>query len=363
MDLSLSEEQLALRDLVDDILGEDAAPEKLSDALKTDLGYAAEVQDALVEAGLTAIGLGDDEDATLIELGIVFTQLGYHAYSGPFEASALAALTAARLLGEHGAGVVELVQGGGIATLAEFPSAAEDGGRFTGLANGVECAAAAQAVVLAVPVAGGQALWVVEPGAPGVTITAQTMMDGTRAGAVVLEGAELGAPLVTVAARQWREHVHVLRMLRAADLVGVIRRVQEMTVAHVAQREQFGKPIGQFQAVQHHLANMATDQEAGRNLVFHGLWRYAEGEDFERQAAEAAWFVADAAVRATQQANQMHGGIGFMKEYHLHHFHNRSATQRGRMGAEHRRLADLGDVVVEAMERDFQNEFMDWPVR
>ncbi|MCR2824079.1 acyl-CoA dehydrogenase family protein [Microbacterium sp. zg.Y909] len=363
MDLSLSEEQRTLRELVDDILAEHAPPEKVSEILSGADGYPRAAQEALHEAGMTTIGLEDDEDATLVELGIILTELGYFAYTGPFLASAIAGVIARRALGEAGAGLVDAVRDGAVATLADLSSIRRSGSAVSGRAGGVEWADGAEHILLAAPHRDGVGLWIVTPQTTGVRIVAQRMMDGTRAGAVILENAELGEPLAELTGAQWRENQHLMRLLRAADLVGVIRRVQEMTTAHVLQREQFGKPIGQFQAVQHHLANMAIDQEAARNLVNHALWRYAEGEPFERQAAEAGWFLGDAAVRATQTANQLHGGIGFMKEYHLHHFHNRSATQRGRMGPEGVRLAQLGDVVVEALDRGFQEEFVDWPVR
>lgn len=362
MDLSLSEEQRTLRELVDDILTEHAPPEGVSAILASDDAYSRAAQDALHEAGLTSIGLEDDEDATAIELGIIIMELGYFAYSGPFLASAITALIARRSLVDD-AGIVELVRQGGIAALADFTSTSRSGTGTSGRVGGVEWADGADQILVAASHGDGVGLWVVPPADRGVEVVPQRMMDGTRAGSVVLDNAVFGEPLAQLTAQQWRENQHLMRLLRAADLVGVIRRVLGMTTAHVLQREQFGKPIGQFQAVQHHLANIAIDQEGARNLVNHALWRFAEDEEFERQAAEAAWFLSEAAVRATQTANQLHGGIGFMKEYHLHHFHNRSATQRGRMGAESTRLAQLGDVVVEALDRGFQNEFVDWLVR
>jgi len=363
MDLSLSEEQRTLRELVDDILAEHAPAEEVSTLLAGETTYAPAVQAALHEAGLTSVGLEDDEDGTAVELGIILTELGYYAYTGPFLASAIAAVIARRTIGSQ-ARVVDLVREGGIATMADLTGARVDGDRVSGRAGGVEWADGAALILVAAPAGDRVGIWTLVPGeVEGLTLVPQRMMDGTRAAAVILEGADLGAPDATMTSEQWRENLHIMRMLRGADLVGVIRRVQDMTTKHVLQREQFGKPIGQFQAVQHHLANMAIDQEGARNLVNHALWRFAEGESFERQAAEAGWFTAEAAVRATQTANQLHGGIGFMKEYHLHHFHNRSATQRGRMGPEQLRVAQLGAVVVESLERGFQEEFVDWPVR
>lgn len=363
MDLSLSEEQIALRDMVGSILAAHAAPEDLNEVLKTDERYSIKSEHALREAGLIELITGEDAEGNLVELGILLAELGYVAYTGPFHASVTAGLTAHRLLGDAGAILTSSVEAGGIATLCEFTSLSFDGTAASGNASGIEWADGADLLVISAPVGADVGLWIVAPESEGVQIVSQRGMDGSRSGSVTFNGTQIGPPAALIASKRWRAHRHLLRALRAADLVGVMRRVLEMTVTHVKQREQFGKFIGQFQAVQHQLANLSLDLEASTNMVNHALWRESAGYESERVAAEAAWFVSDAAVRATQVANQLHGGIGFMKEYHLHHFHNRSAVQRGRMGAEQVRLAELGDVVIEAAELDFTEEFMDWPVQ
>lgn len=361
MDLSLSEEQRALRDMVRSIMSAYAPAEGVSDVLATDERHSTRAEDALREAGLSE--LSADPRENLVELGVVLGELGHAAHTGPFAATSSAALTAQRLLGDAAAEVSGHFEEGGVAVVCDGVGlVASDAGTLTGAVGGVEWADGASLIVVAADADDGVGLWTARPDAAGVSVVAQRGMDGSRSGAVHFDAAQLGEPVAVVSASDWRAHRHLLALLRAADLVGVMRRVLEMTVAHVSQREQFGKFIGQFQAVQHHLSNLAIDTEAATNMVNHALWRGSQGLEAERFSAEAAWFVGDAAVRATQVANQLHGGIGFMKEYHLHHFHNRSAVQRGRMGAEQRRLADLGDVVIEAAEREFRDEFVDWPV-
>lgn len=361
MDLSLSEEQRALRDMVRAIMGALAPAEGVSDILASDDRYSAAAETALHEAGLAE--LSADPHGNLVELGVVLGELGYVAYTGPFASSSAAALTANRLMGDAGAEVSRVIESGGVSAVCDGAGTIRaENGVLTGAVNGVEWADGAEILVVAADSGDGIGLWAVRPDIAGVRIVAQRGMDGSRSGAVRFDAAQLGDAAGAVSAEGWRAHRHLLALLRAADLVGVMRRVLEMTVTHVGQREQFGKLIGQFQAVQHHLADLSIDTEAATNMVNHALWRESQELPAERFAAEAAWFVGDAGVRATQVANQLHGGIGFMKEYHLHHFHNRSAVQRGRMGPEQCRLADLGDVVIEAAERSFRDEFVDWPV-
>lgn len=361
MDLSLSEEQRALRDMVRAIMAAHAPAEGVSDVLATAERYSTTAEAALREAGLGE--LSADPQENLVELGIVLGELGHVAYTGPFATSSATALTAQRLMGGTGAEVSALVEEGGVAAVCDGVGLVRfEDGALSGTVNGVEWADGADVLVVAAAVGEQIGLWLLRSDAGAARLIAQRGMDGSRSAAVVFGASRVSEPVATVSAAQWRAHRHLLALLRAADLVGAMRRVLEMTVTHVGQREQFGKFIGQFQAVQHQLSNLATDTEASTNMVNHALWRESQGLAAERFSAEAAWFVGDAGVRATQVANQLHGGIGFMKEYHLHHFHNRSAVQRGRMGAEQRRLADLGDVVIEAAEREFREEFVDWPV-
>lgn len=360
MDLSLTEEQQALQGMVRAILAARAPAEGVSDVLQTEQRYSVEAEDALREAGLSE--LSADPHENLVELGIVLAELGFYAYTGPFFATSLAALTAQRLLGDGASVVSEAVDRGDVVALCDGVDAIRsERGVVSGSARGIEWADGAELLIIAATVGDSVGLWVVKSDADGVKITAQRGMDGSRSGVVALNHADLGEPTI-ISRVEWRAHRHLISLLRAADLLGVMRRVMGMTVAHVNQREQFGKLIGQFQAVQHQLANMAIEIEASTNMVNHALWRESQRLPSERFAAESAWFVGEAAVQSTQVANQLHGGIGFMKEYHLHHFHNRSAVQRSRMGTEQRRLADLGDVVIEAAEREFREEFADWPV-
>jgi alkylation response protein AidB-like acyl-CoA dehydrogenase len=111
----------------------------------------------------------------------------------------------------------------------------------------------------------------------------------------------------------------------AAQLVGLARRMIDMTVAYASERHQFGAPIGSFQAVKHHLADARIALEFARPLVYRAAWSIAEGEpgvavDVSMAKATAS----DAAVLAGRQALQCHGAIGYSFEYDLHLFMKRA---------------------------------------
>jgi alkylation response protein AidB-like acyl-CoA dehydrogenase len=130
-----------------------------------------------------------------------------------------------------------------------------------------------------------------------------------------------------------------LAVHRAFDALGGAARLLEMTIAYAGQREQFGAPIGSFQAVKHHCADMAVGVEAGRSA----LWAAALALDGasaarSRAAAAAAAYAKSAASRVAGTALQVHGGIGFTWEHDLHLFLRRIKVDEALDGtvAEHR---------------------------
>lgn len=357
MDLSLSPEQKALSESAASLLADKAPLEQISEVSATDTGYDKALYELMVSLGWSSLGLVDGE-GTLLEFGLIATQLGSYATPSPLPASVYAGVTAKRLgSGEAARAVVDGVTGGTPATLVAGDRLDIADGRVHGTVSAVEWAPVARTFVI---VSRGE-LFAVDATASGVTVEPQEAMDNTRLGSVTFDGAA-AERLGTFQKDAWREHVHLLRLLRAADMCGSAQRVLDMSVAHVKQREQFGRPLAMFQAVQHHVANTFIEVSGADFLIRQALWRYAVGLPYERHAAMAAWHTGETAVRATQIANQLHGGIGFMKEYHLHHFFHRVIAQRSRMGPEQERLRDLGDVVVEAAQRGYHQEFVEWPV-
>jgi alkylation response protein AidB-like acyl-CoA dehydrogenase len=118
-----------------------------------------------------------------------------------------------------------------------------------------------------------------------------------------------------------------LRLLAglAAEAVGVAQKALELGVAYVADREQFGKKIGTYQAVSHPLADTYVETEMARSLAYWAAWAIAaEDEQAPVAAASAKSFCAETAVRACERAIQVHGGIGFTWEHDLHRYYKRA---------------------------------------
>jgi len=114
--------------------------------------------------------------------------------------------------------------------------------------------------------------------------------------------------------RQFLEILDGGRISVAAMGVGLAQGAYDLAFRYAQEREQFGKPIASFQAIQFQLADMAVEIEAGRNLVYKAAWLKDEGRDFAKEAAMAKLYTGELSHRVVNQALQIHGGYGFIEE-------------------------------------------------
>jgi short/branched chain acyl-CoA dehydrogenase len=162
---------------------------------------------------------------------------------------------------------------------------------------------------------------VVENGTPGYTVSAPMKKLGWRAsdtrelsfdGCAVPEGNLLGPR--GEGFRQFLEILDGGRISVAAMGVGLAQGAYDLAYAYAQEREQFGKPISSFQAIRFKLADMATEIEAGRALVYKAAWLKDQGRQFAREAAMAKLFTGELSNRVANAALQIHGGFGYMEE-------------------------------------------------
>lgn len=103
----------------------------------------------------------------------------------------------------------------------------------------------------------------------------------------------------------------------AAQALGIAAGAYELSVKYAKEREAFGKPIAQHQAIAFKLADMATEIEAARLLVYRAAWMKDQGMDYTSAAAMAKLYASEVAMKHTVEAIQVHGGYGYVKEYHV----------------------------------------------
>jgi butyryl-CoA dehydrogenase len=102
--------------------------------------------------------------------------------------------------------------------------------------------------------------------------------------------------------------------------VGIARGALEESMKYSQERRQFGKPVGNFQAIEHKLVRMATEIDAARMMVHRAAWLKDRGKPFTKEASMAKLMASELAVKAADEAVQIHGGYGYTKEYHVERF-------------------------------------------
>ena len=130
---------------------------------------------------------------------------------------------------------------------------------------------------------------------------------------------------------------------KGMEMVGGADAVLEMTLEYLKDRVQFGRPVGTFQALQHHCANMAIDVEGSRYAVYQAAYRISEGLPASREVSVGKAWVSDAYMRVCATAVQCHGAVGFTAEHDLQLFVRRARVQEqlyGDGGFHRRRLAE-----------------------
>ncbi|HEV7978489.1 acyl-CoA dehydrogenase [Amycolatopsis sp.] len=364
------------------VLGEDAEElrgivrgflEKWSDEtavrrlMETESGYDPAVWvRAAQELGLHGLALParfGGSDATAMELGVVFEEMGAVLFCGPFLASVGLAATALLELGDEQAAAAHLpgiADGTTAATLAwagRHPSVSglnavetAAGWAVTGTAPVVVDGATADLVLVAAATAAGPSLFAVPAGAAGLVRIPLIALDGTRKLAevrftdtpAVLLGTEGGAGAAL------DRTADLAALYLAGEQLGGAAHVLATVVEYAKTRVQFGRAIGSFQAIKHRCADMLVDIESARSVVYHGLWTAAHDAEQLPVAASLARAVAsDAYQRVAADAIQIHGGIGFTWEHPAHLYLKRAKSSQLLLGtpAQHRaRLAELLDV-------------------
>ncbi|REL24061.1 acyl-CoA dehydrogenase [Rhodohalobacter sp. SW132] len=102
--------------------------------------------------------------------------------------------------------------------------------------------------------------------------------------------------------------------------IGIARGALEESMKYAKERKQFGKSIGDFQAIEHKMVNMAVEIDAARLLVHRAAWRKDRGKSYTKEASMAKLFASELSERAALDAIQIHGGYGYTKEYHVERF-------------------------------------------
>jgi hypothetical protein len=355
LNFEFSDDQRQLHDVVERYLTEQYGFERYQSIKKSAAGWDPTVWRGLADLGVLAItvpaaqgGLGFGPLETLAMMG----DCGRSLLLEPVLASAVIATAVLRAFAdETPAAELLAVMGTGekIAALAHFESGARfesqwvttrarrsgDGYRLDGHKGVVMHAGAADTLLVSARTGGeagdadGVSLFLVPRAARGVVLDAYPTVDGQRAADVYLQGVEvpassrLGTEGKALAAIEAGLDIGLAAL--CADAVGVMQALVDATVEYVRQRQQFGQPIGRFQALQHRIADMLIQLEQARSMSYLAALRCTDEDVGERRRAlSAAKAVIGQAGRFVgQQAVQLHGGMGMTDELRVSHWFKR----------------------------------------
>ena len=332
MPIAIKPEHQDLAESVRALVKRVAPPEVLHEALETPISNPPPFWRAAAEQGLHGLHLAEavgGQGYGLLELAVAIAEFGYGAVPGPYVPSAIAAAVIsahdpkAKLLSE-------LATGESIAAIAlESELTATRRGDTLVIQGEARCVpAAAQASVLVLPVTVEDRIeWVVFDAAQ-LVIEASPSVDPLRPVATVrAEATEIGADRLLSGVSHAAGHAIVTTLL-SAEAVGIARWATDTASEYAKIREQFGRPIGQFQAIKHKCAEMIATTERATAAVWDAAraldealevgpgkgWETADNA-YEFAAAVAATLAPAAAQHCAQDCIQVHGGIGFTWEH------------------------------------------------
>lgn len=369
MDFSFSEEQEAVRDLAAQILDGGTDHEHLKKIEASDDWHDESLWRSLSDANLTALCLPESVGGggmSIFEACLVLEQQGRCLAPVPllptifYGGLPLAHFGTAeqqerwlRPVAEEGAILTAALHEVGT-SLPNAPRARAkqegDGYRLSG--TKVAVPAAKRALVMLVPALtdDGVGVFLVEPGAAGVSLEKQRTTNREVAYQVVLDDvavaadARLGEPGADVAGWLYdRASVGL-----AAMQLGITEEALRQTGEYATQRKQFGVPIGSFQGVQIRAADAFIDIEAIRSTVWQAAWRLAEGFPAERALGAARWWAAIGGHRVTHAAQHLHGGTGSDIDYPIHRFMLWAKQVEATLGGATPELLRLGKLVAES---------------
>ncbi|HSY14883.1 MAG TPA: acyl-CoA dehydrogenase family protein [Jatrophihabitantaceae bacterium] len=359
-----------LRAVVRGFLQKRSAEDEVRRLMETDAGFDRAVwEQAADELGLQGLIIPErwgGSGASLIELGVVFEEMGRGLFGAPFLGTVGLAVTALLAVGDAGA-MAEYLPGiaagetvatlawGGADPMTSTLTAVRDGAswQLSGTADVVVDAVGADLVLAVAGTDDGLGLFALV--GDSLTRTPLTGLDSTRK-LSRLECARTRARAIGTPGQltgALRTAIDQAVLLLACEQVGGASQVLETSVDYARTRVQFGRKIGSFQAMKHRCADMLVAVESARSAAYHGIWTAVhQPAELGVSATVAGSLCGDTYTRAALVNVQNHGGIGFTWEHSAHLYLKRAKSTELFLGSpsEHRRrlatLLDIPEVVA-----------------
>ena len=347
MDLGFSEEQEMLRKTARDFLQTECPTTLVKEMADDEKGYTPELWAKMAELGWMGLALPEEYDGmgmSFLDLSVLLEEMGRACLPGPFFSTVvLGGFTIIEagneeqkkdLLPKIATGEVILAM-----ALTE-PSASYDAASVTvqavpdkddyvisGTKLFVENAHIADYMVCVTRTKDGSSpedgitLFLVDGKSPGISTTVLKTIAGDKQCEVIFDNVRVPKKnMLGELDKGWPVVAKMLEMAavaKCAEMVGGAQAALDMSVAYAKERIQFGRPIGSFQAIQHHCANMVTDVDGSRFITYQAAWKVSEGLPATMEVSMAKAWVSEAYRRVTQLGHQIHGGIGFCMDHDM----------------------------------------------
>ncbi len=363
MNFDFDEDQEELRRTVRRFLERSSAETEVRRLMATDLGYDPAVWEQMAtQLGLHGLAIPEEYGGagfSFVELGVVLEEMGRALLCAPFFASVVLAAELLKAVGDEQArkdylpgiaagetiATVALTEADGqwqpssIATRAlQVKGEGEAGGaawRLTGTKTFVPDGCSAGLFLVVARTDSGIGVFAVDSDAAGLSREPLPTMDQTRKQAR-LEFDSVQARMLGGAGDSWAAVARMLQVAAvglAAEQVGGAQRALEMAVEYAKLREQFGRPIGSFQAIKHKCASMLVAVESMKSAAYYGLWAVASGDgELPVVSSIAKVCCSDGYTLVTSENIQIHGGIGFTWEHPAHLYFKRARSSRVLLG-------------------------------
>jgi len=341
MDYSLSEQQEMLKKSAHDLLSSES-PKSLVRQMATDeKGFPPQLYRKMADLGWLGLNFPEKyggTGASFLDLTVLLEQMGRACLPGPFFASSVLSGMAIMELGTESQKqelLPKIASGQIIVTLATTEpgsgynpdkvetKAVADGTNYliTGTKILVPYAHMAHHFICTAKTTTGVTLFLIDSNTPGIKLTPLKAIAADKQFEVALN--KVKAPKKNVLGKEGKGHVQLQQIMlkaavaKCAEMLGGAQQVLEMAVAHVKERKQFGVPVGSFQAIQHHCANMLTDIDTSRFITYQAAWKISEGLPFAKDASMAKAWVSDAYKRVTKLGHQCIGGVSLIEDHDM----------------------------------------------
>jgi len=362
MDLDFSEEQEMLRKTARDFLANEFPMTLVREMVDDERGYTPELWHKVADLGWLGLAFPEEyggSGANFLDLVALLEETGRGCFSGPFFSTAvLGGLTILdagteeqkreflpKIAGGESILTLALTErdvsyepsGVRLKATADKDSYILDGEKLfvpdAHIADWLLCVARTTEATMGVD---GITVFLTDANSPGISYTVLKTLAGDKQCRVVFDSVRVPKTRILGELDQgWPIVCRALQratVAKCAEMLGGAQRVLEMVVDYAKDRQQFGRAIGSFQAIQHHAANMAIDVDGMRLTTYETAWMLSEGLSCAKEVAMAKVWASDAYKRIALLGVKIHGGVGYMQDHDITIYFRRAEAAEAAFG-------------------------------